>query len=238
MDSGVKLMNVLCIGAHPDDIEIGCGGITAKLLQQESYYKVPIAKSKKRIQYSKKQKISSNVSWLIMTRGDYVKRMRQVRMHEQKSVKELLPNLKIEQGAMPDNYLHQELKVMVDIIEGWIREWNIDTVITHAKYDTHHDHRAIHQASYEASRKIPNLLSYEESITNNFNPNLFVDISEQLQIKRDMLDCHKSQEGRVSLNQSHVIGLALHRGAQYMQTKDRAYEAFEIIKIGTGFHAP
>lgn len=235
-------MNVLCIGAHPDDIELGCGGITTKLIHQPKI-EPPIPKkgrpiSKKSSPTSNISKTSSNVYWLVMTKGDYIQKNRKIRMREQKAVQELLPKVKIIQGSMPDNYLHDHIKGMVEIIERWIKYYDIDTIITHSPTDTHHDHRAIFTASYEAARKIPNLLCYEEAISNNFNPNLFVEATFELGMKGEMLRCHKSQKGRVSLDFNTVSSLAFHRAAQYMQTNKKAYEAFHIIKIGTGFKVP
>lgn len=206
-------MNILMIGAHPDDIELGCAGFTIRA-----------------------QNNGHNVTWLVMTTGDYKPEDRETRIAEQNSVLKIIGmGLKLEQCQLADNRLHEELKGMIEIIERSIQKNGIDAIFTHSKNDTHHDHRAVYQASYEAGRNIDNILSYEEIISNNFRPQLFVDITEYIDIKINIVECHKSQRGKVSLQDEAIESLAYHRGAQFNQIPGQYYEAFEIIKMGDSF---
>ena len=75
------------------------------------------------------------------------------------------------------------------IIEKHVFEIKPDTVYIHTKNDINIDHRIAHEASLVACRKVKNIFAFEiiYSTTNEFKPNLFVDINDAYPIKYNAL---------------------------------------------------
>ena len=99
--------------------------------------------------------------------------------------------------------------------------------------DSHQDHHILTRAVIAASRDVSNLFMYETTIPggiteNAFRPQLYVDITESLDIKANALECFESQKirgGHLWINA--VLGRCSYRGYQ-MNTKYA--EAFEVVK--------
>ena len=114
-------MNILAIGAHPDDIELGCGGILLKSAKQ-----------------------GHNVFMYILTRGAASGDPLQ-RTTEQREVARIIG----ARASWIDNFEDTKLSPNVDLInhiEQVIRMTKPDIVYTHPHGDTHHDHRAVWQS--------------------------------------------------------------------------------------------
>ncbi|RYD90356.1 MAG: PIG-L family deacetylase, partial [Sphingomonadales bacterium] len=171
---------VLAIGAHPDDVEIGCGGALAK--HYADYDVIHI---------------------LTLSRGaaggDTNIRLAEARdaaalVGAQLSI-ENIPDTRISSG--PDT---------ISIIEAAIRELQATHVYTHAIEDTHQDHRAVHAATLVAARSVPNVYCYQSpSSTVEFQPHRFVDISHYIEEKVDLVGAYKSQIDRMEALQPDVI---------------------------------
>ncbi len=177
-------MNILAIGAHPDDIEIGCGG---------SIYKYAAA--------------NHGIYLLIMTLGD-MGGDKQRRKEEQMKSKEILRAKEIFFGNFEDTKLPLE-KGMIDTIEGVIKKVHPDLIFVNFKEDTHQDHRALSKATISATRYIKNVLFYEVPTTHDFTPNVFVDISGVIDQKIDCLEAHSSQVMRTNIEDSSIREIAL-----------------------------
>ncbi|MGA6990204.1 MAG: hypothetical protein WBX81_07300, partial [Nitrososphaeraceae archaeon] len=106
-------------------------------------------------------------------------------------------------------------------------------VYTHPQGDTHHDHRAVVSATFEAARFIPNVLSYEMPLTKDFRPQLYYDISDVIDEKIELLKIFTSQSEKIFLNSNAIKGLSQYRALQSRLGSDViAAEAFEVMKIG------
>ena len=113
------MKNILVVGAHPDDIEIGCTGTILKLKD-----------------YGK------NIYCLIMTNGgNWEKKTYKDRMEEQEESLIKLNVNKVIYGPCNDGKITHTPE-LIDFISGVIKKYNIDTLITHYKNDTHQDHIA------------------------------------------------------------------------------------------------
>lgn len=201
------------IGAHPDDIEIGCGGLTLKLEQIDGF----------------------RIIWLIMTCGDLIRANKKTRIEEQRQSCNSMSHVTWDQQFFSDNRLPNELVPMINLIEKKIKEYQIDMIVTHSAHDMHHDHRAVFQASVEAGRNIDNVICYEEIVsTVDFKPTLFLKIDKLIEDKIKLLDNHKSQCNKTCLNPESIKALARHRTAQLNQSVGYS-EAFEVYKLGLGF---
>ncbi|MGN6349552.1 MAG: PIG-L deacetylase family protein [Candidatus Nitrosocosmicus sp.] len=200
-------MNILAIGAHPDDIELGCGGTLLKATRQ-----------------------GHNVYMYTLTRGgsagQVIRRANEL-VNSAKSIG--------AECLWIDNYEDSKVyltKELINSIEFFIKKSKADIVYTHPLNDNHHDHRAIAQATLEAGRFIPNIFGYENPSTRNFNPTMYYDITETIDAKIGLIRLHESQESKMFLNSNSVKGLSEHRAIQTrLDNKIVNVEAFEVMKI-------
>jgi LmbE family N-acetylglucosaminyl deacetylase len=160
-------MKVLAIGAHPDDVEIGCGG---SLLAH--------------------RQAGDDVTLLVMTTGNNVPGMNP-RVAEQEEAAHLL-GADVIWGGFTDGYI-PEGKEAVDVVQAAIARSGAEIVYTHTTVDTHQDHRATAAASIAACRKVSRVLCYESPTAFGFAPNVFVNVAGLVEAKLDLIRCHMSQ---------------------------------------------
>lgn len=200
-------MNILAIGAHPDDIELGCGGLLIKSAKQ-----------------------GHNVYMYSLTRGGAGGDSKQRSEELARSAR----FIKAKQLWI-DNFEDSKLTVSNDLInhiEFFIHKANPDLILTHSHGDVHHDHRAIALATLEAARFNSNVLSYEIPLSRNFDPKVFVDISEVVNEKVELIEIFWSQQSKLYLKANAIKGLAEYRALQSrLNTSIKYVEAFEVMKI-------
>jgi len=200
-------MKILAIGAHPDDIELGCGGMLIKAARG-----------------------GHEVFMYTLTRGaasgDPKQRSEELRRSAQFiGAKQL----------WIDNFEDSKLTVTSDLInhiEYFINRANPDLILTHSHGDIHHDHRAIAAATTEAARFNSNVLSYEIPLSRNFEPKIFYDISDVVYEKVELIEIFWSQQSKLYLKANAIKGLAEYRALQSrLNTGVKYVEAFEALKI-------
>ncbi len=183
-------MNILAIGAHPDDIELQCAGTLALYaLDPENH-----------------------VSLAVVTNGDKGNYDVDPNLLAKTRKQEFVASCDVIGGephwlGFPDEYLMNTLEnrlVMVDLI----RKVNPDLVITHGANDYHPDHRYTHELVWDAltlaavahvkttqpatNRQVT--LYFMDNLGGiNFEPTELVDITEVIEIKKKALSCHASQ---------------------------------------------
>jgi len=171
---------VLAIGAHPDDVEIGCGGALAKHHADRDVLRI-----------------------LTLSRGAAGGDVN-IRAVEAQDAARLL-NAKLEMANLRDTSITDGAET-ISIIEKAIRELQATHVYTHSLEDTHQDHRAVHAASLVAARGVPNVYCYQTpSSTVEFKPHRFVDITHFIEKKIDLIGAYKSQVDRMESIQPDVI---------------------------------
>ena len=129
-------MNILAIGAHPDDIELGCG---ATLLAHRDR--------------------GDQLALLVMTTGEQGPQAAKSRVVEQEDAAELL-GAQLHWGGFEDGAI-PEGRPAVDMIQAVARESAADVVYAPVPRDTHQDHRATGVASLAAARRMSRVLGYE-----------------------------------------------------------------------------
>jgi len=202
-------MNILAIGAHPDDIEYGCGGTLLK--------------------YAKK---GHNIYLLIMTQG-HMGGDPDVRKKEQEAVSEILPVKKIFWGGFVDTKIPTS-KDTINKIEGVIDEVRPDEVYVNYNEDTHQDHRVVAKSVMSATRYVKNVIFYEDYTSLNFIPDMFVDIEDVLEEKIRLFLCHYSQISKplpcnLDILES-VKAIANFRGFQSKLKYAEGFKPFRILK--------
>lgn len=132
-----------------------------------------------------------------------------------------------------DSYDFQFNRSYVKLFDGIIRDYSPDEVFTCWEYDSHQDHRTLARITYSVTRKNrSSLYMYETMVpggisSHAFNPQLFVDISDVIDVKRKAIECYRSVFPKDSDIIDAVISRARFRG---QQIGVRYAEAFEIVK--------
>lgn len=199
--------SILAIGAHPDDIEIGCGGTLIK--------------------YSDR---GHRLFLLLMTQGG-LGASGETRVAEQMASKEILGAEKIYWGGYRDTHLVVDVE-LIGKIEKVISEVQPDFIFCNFPDDTHQDHRHLAQAVMSATRYIRNVLFYEVPTTQNFNPQVFVDISDTLNKKIEALKAHQSQVMKTNIEDLSIVEVA-HSCANFrgIQGRVKFAEAFHSLRL-------
>lgn len=159
--------SVLAIGAHPDDIELGCG---ATLLAHVA--------------------AGDSVTMLVLTGGENGPGVAARRDEQVAAAATIGANLRW--GGMQDCALTPDAAT-VSLIEAVLAEIDADVVYVHAPEDSHQDHRTVATATLSAARRHPRLLHYQSPSTLGFNPTVFVDVTAHLSGKLAALREHDSQ---------------------------------------------
>jgi LmbE family N-acetylglucosaminyl deacetylase len=200
-------MNILAIGAHPDDIELGCGGTLLKASRQ-----------------------GHNVFMYTLTRGA-------ASGDPEQRTRELMRSAKFigAKRLWIDNFEDTKLSLsseLINHIEFFVNKADPDIVLTHALGDTHHDHRAIAASTIEAGRFIPNILAYEIPVTRDFKPQVYYDISDVIDDKIELINIFWSQRSKMFLKSNAIKGIAEYRALQSrLNTQVTCVEAFEVQKL-------
>jgi LmbE family N-acetylglucosaminyl deacetylase len=187
-------MKILAIGAHPDDIEVGCAGTLMK--------------------YSKSD---HEIFLLIITeghKGGDAKR----RCEEQYKAAEILKPKEVMWAGYKDTELSPNMNELIHDIEAVLNKIQPDFTFTNYGDDTHQDHRALCKATVSATRYIKNVIFYETPTTLDFSPNVFVDIKETIEDKVAMLLAHQSQVMKTNIEGLSIVdaarSTAMFRGIQ------------------------
>ena len=181
-------MNVLAIGCHPDDIEIGCSGTLAKCAKRGD--KVTVC-----------HVANGNMGHEIIMPDE----LREMRREEAKKAGSLagIEVVTMDIGDLLVNGADMELR---DRIAELIIKVQPDFIITHAPYDYMPDHVAVSKLVFDASfvASVPRYngggkaplvpIFYMDTLAGiNFQPTEYVDITDEIDLKIEMLECHESQ---------------------------------------------
>jgi len=203
----MEKVNILAIGAHPDDIEFGCGGTLIKYAQR-----------------------GHRLYLLVMTQGG-LGAAKSTRKAEQLDAQVVLGVKEIFWGGYEDTYLQVD-KDIISQVEDVITRVKPDLILCHFPNDTHQDHRHLAQVVISATRYIRNVLFYEVPTTQNFEPQIFVDISSTIDRKMGALQAHRSQITKTNIKDLTIIELA-HSTANFRGTQGRVKfaEAFSALRL-------
>ncbi len=159
---------VLAIGAHPDDVEIGVGGLLAAHAQA-----------------------GDSITILTLSRGAQGGDA-DSRQNESLSSAELL-GARLFLKDLVDTEISGG-GTTVRLIEEVVKEIQPTIVYTHSSHDRHQDHRAVSEATIVATRRVGTVACYQSpSATIDFRPTRFVRIDKYLDEKLRLLECFASQ---------------------------------------------
>jgi LmbE family N-acetylglucosaminyl deacetylase len=203
---GLKL---LCLGAHCDDIEIGCGGTILKFIEG---YDI------------------DQIMWVVFTSDE----LRREEAHP--SAELFLQNVNekdIRLFNFRDGYLPSVWNEVKNRFESLKSEFSPDMIFTHYRNDLHQDHRVINELTWNTFRdhlifeyEIP---KYDGDLG---NPNLFVPLEDGLvkQKKEIILSCFQSQLNKQWLDDALLTSIMRIRGME-CASESKFAEAFYNRKM-------
>jgi LmbE family N-acetylglucosaminyl deacetylase len=202
-------LNVLCLGAHSDDIEIGCGATLLRL--QEEYPAI-------------------HIDWVVFS-GDE-KRAKEARTSAgrflRKAKSKNIITKAFRDGFFP--YCGAEIK---DAFEELKRTSAPQLVFTHYRHDLHQDHRLLSELSRNTWRSHL-ILEYEiMKYDGDLGvPNVFVPVTEkQLEAKiKILLECFPTQASKHWFDRETFRALPRLRGME-CNAPTRFAEAFHGHKV-------
>ena len=200
-------MKILAVGAHPDDIEFGCGGSLIKYADR-----------------------GHDVFLLVMSNGEHGGDGT-VRTAEQEKAAEIMHAKELFWGGLTDTRIEIQQDT-IQRIEHVIAKVSPDLIFCHFACDTHQDHRHLAQMTISATRYIRNVLFYEGPTTEGFEPHVYIDIANELERKVDTLTAHKSQIKKTNIEDVSIIEIvrscANFRG---IQGRVKYAEAFAALRL-------
>lgn len=194
---------VLAVGAHPDDIEIGAGAALAGHVAR-----------------------GDQVTIVTLSRGRVGGDAEQRAAEAEEAARRLGARLVL--GDLEDTRIPAN-GATIELIEQVVREVDPDVVYTHSAHDLHQDHRAVHEATLVAARGVRKVLAYQSpSATIEFRPSMFVPVEQLLPRKLGAIAAFESQTSiRDYLEEDMLTATARYWGRF---GKTRYAEAFEVIR--------
>ena len=201
-------LRLLCLGAHSDDIEIGCGGTVLRLLAEHP---------------------GSHVTWMALASN--AEREREARESATEFL-ETAGSREIVVKAFRDGYFPYQGAEIKDVFEA-TKPAKPDLILTHHRADRHQDHRLIAELTWNTFRdhlileyEIP---KYEGDLG---TPNLFVPLPEAVARRKIalILRYFRSQGGRRWFRAENFEAVMRLRGIE-CNAPDGMAEAFHATKM-------
>ncbi|MBA7678937.1 N-acetyl-alpha-D-glucosaminyl L-malate deacetylase 1 [subsurface metagenome] len=205
-------MNVLGVGAHFDDLEVGCSGSLIRHVMN-----------------------GDRVTMVVVTDSSYknadgvVIREADIAMQEGQKAAELIGADLITLGYKTfyvpfDEALSKELMHIVESRQ-------IDVVYGHWIHDIHRDHQLAGRATMMAGRHVPRFLMYRSNYYDSdqqFKGNFYVDITDVMERKIEVIKAHQSELERVRY--AWLDFFTKQNGNEGQKIGVKYAECFEIVR--------
>lgn len=202
-------LRILCLGAHSDDIEIGCGGTMLRLLEENP---------------------AAEVHWVVLgaagPRKEEAARSADLFLAGARQ-KEIVIR-EFRDGYFP--YIGAELK---DFFEDLKQKCSPDVILTHYRHDLHQDHRTVSEMTWNTFR---NHLILEYEIVKYDGdlgtPNGYFPLTRAVAGRKiaNLLECFKSQHSRNWFTEDAFASIMRLRGIESNAPENLA-EAFYCRKM-------
>lgn len=208
-----NMNNILIIGAHFDDAELGAGGTAAKLVSEgKKVYKLTLTDNETKFD-QRKILVDFNSSKI-----------------QSKKACEILGIKEIEYPYVECSKLSYNKEIMQSV-ENIIYKYKIDTVFIHFSSDMNQDHVEANRISLTAARHCMNVFEYQSNgyiLDDSFYPTFFVNISNYIEKKMNALSQYSDNHNRMNrlfstiIERNHIWGYA--NEVEYA-------EGFRVIKM-------
>jgi len=204
-----NVQRVLCLGAHADDIEIGCGGTMLRLLQGNRQL---------------------DVRWVVLSAAG------QRKAEAEDTAREFLADAAsrtIVVERFRDSYFPYDGGRLKDFFQRLAQQYSPDLIFTHRREDMHQDHRLVAELTWNAFRdhvileyEIP---KYEGDLG---QPNLFFALEEAVCRRKidGLMRAYPSQRTKAWFSEDLFWSLLRIRGVE-SNSPTRFAEAFDCRKI-------
>ena len=204
-----SIFRILCLGAHSDDIEIGCGGTILRLLEENP---------------------AAEVHWVVLATSE------RRRTEAVESANLFLANARRKEivvkefrdGYFP--YVGSEIK---DFFEELKKKISPDLILTHYREDLHQDHRLVSELTWNTFRN--HLILEYEIVKYDADlgaPNFFVHLTESIARKKiqTIVGCFNSQGDKSWFTEDVFSSILRLRGVE-SNAPDKYAEAYYCRKI-------
>lgn len=196
---------ILITGAHPDDIEAGCGASISKWVKQGIPITVIVMSCETPI---RKKEQEDSFKYLGIT--DYV-------------------IADFEDGAIPHN------KETVSLLDNIIKDRGINTIFTHSEFDSHQDHQNTMKSTMSAGRNVNNFFHFDTVPFKRINyqefskPTTYSEVDNFIDYKIKSLSLHKSQIKRFPQDWEKILEAEARYKGTFISSKYA--EAFYCKKL-------
>jgi LmbE family N-acetylglucosaminyl deacetylase len=211
-----EIRSILCLGAHADDLEIGCGGTLMEML-------------------SRRQNI--NVHWIVFSASGC--RAEEAAVSAERFLS-LASQKQVVLRDYRDTFFPAAYESIKEYFEQIKRDVSPDLVFTHRREDMHQDHRVIAELAWCGFRdhvileyEIP---KYEGDLG---APNVFVPLKEKFcrQKIKTIIECFPSQHRKPWFSDDTYWALLRLRGIE-CNSPTRFAEAFHCRKLRLNWKSP
>ncbi len=202
-------LRILCIGAHCDDIDIGCGATQLRILSE-----------RKRVE----------VTWVVLCSNAL--RVRELKASARKFLRGAARS-EVLTGGLRDGYLPADWRAAKELIAGLKQRADPHVVFTHFGRDAHQDHRVVAELTWNTFRN-HTILEYEiPKYDGDLSaPNFYVPVS-RTQLRRkvsSLMSAYPTQHAKDWFTADTFTGLARVRGIECHAESGFA-EAFYARKV-------
>ena len=213
LGTGTSAKTVLLLGAHCDDIEIGCGGTVQRIVAANP---------------------SARIHWVTLSSNPV--REKEARRAAGVLLRDAV-NADVRIESFKESFFPYSGADIKSYFERLKREIDPDVVFTHYRHDPHQDHRVVNELTWNTYRN-HQILEYEIpkfdgdlGVPNGFSPLT----RAQLKLKTTViLECFESQRPKAWFTESTFEAIARLRGIECNAPEGFA-EAFYVRKMNLGF---
>ncbi|NQT90799.1 MAG: PIG-L family deacetylase [Candidatus Omnitrophica bacterium] len=205
-------MKVLAIGAHFDDIELGCAGSLMRHIDK-----------------------GDEVTMLVVAHSGYstydgkLLRTKTQSLKEGKAAAKII-GARLICGKRKTKTLAYSYE-LIEFLNKWIDKLGVDLIYGHWDHDVHQDHSAIGKAILNAGRRVPRILMYRSNwyqTTKEFRGTFYVDISRYIDRKIEAVRAHKTE---CRMRGNRWVDFFKKVNANHGQEMDTEYaECFETVR--------
>lgn len=197
---------VLFLGAHPDDIEIGCGALIHHIAQKTEILCVTLSDNQKNPDLKK------------------------VKNEHLESMKVLgVPEEKVVFGNFTTRVFQQSRQEILEYFLKFRKDFKPDLIFTHSKQDVHQDHNTMTDEALRAFRGITVLGFDVVRSSYGFFPHFLVEVTEEdVNKKIEALAQYETYKDRYYFNQELTRSIMVRHGAL---AEVPFAEGFDILRI-------
>lgn len=173
-------MRILALGAHADDVELGCGGALLRWASHGHAVHIHVATD----------------SAYTAPDGREVRAAAGATAEAHRAAERIGATLSFGPFKSFEMTFSEPLNAHLITVLDRVQP---DLIVTHWAGDTHPDHQAVARATLHAGRRVPSILAYASNWypgAEAYDPRLFIDISDTLDAKLELIAIYAGEDAR------------------------------------------